>query len=312
MERDPEYFTSGEVTIEATIEHCRFSWPVSADDLVQECESGPTFDNVSEEILEYLDYFSLSWKRCDITAEASLEGITFSASCSIDIPLAKGIRKEMAKEKGREQVDADIEGLPDALVSALEEDGTNVGFNHDAVEDVYPSVSAEWVGRKIRVTVEVDTTLRAWTDSFPDIEESIVSECDFSQVPDHLRQLLGVSGDSVPWDSLDVVDETDDSGLGYSATATVCLSLKGPLSEEDEETLRDTLQENYSTLLADLGSAEYECDDGGSVTVDVEQEFDEPEEEEEEEDEDEEEDEEDDDEEEEEEEDDDEDQEEDE
>ena len=277
MKRDPEFFSSGEVTIEATIENCRLSWPVSGDDLESECSNELTLDNLSDELLECLDTSDLSWDRCDITAVPSWEGITFSASASIDIALATGIRKVKAKGEDEDEADIDIDMLPDSIASALEGDGYSVGFNHPDVEDVDPTVSAEWKGRKIRVTVEVPTTLRAWTEPLPSLEQFISSACDLSSVPADVRKLLDVSGDHTPWDSVDITDESDESGIGYSATATVSVTLNGMLDDDDEDTLRDALQDNYLGLLADSYSTEYECDDGGSVTVHVEQEFDEPE-----------------------------------
>ena len=274
MERDPELFLSGEVTIEASIEHCRFSWPVSIHELNEACSGDVNLDDLEEEYAYYLETTNLVWDRAVVSADASWEGVTFSASASVDIP--------MANEKDEEDEDDVFDMVPDMVVMALEGNPDALGFNHYGLEDVSPTVTADWTGEVLRVTVEVPPTLRAWNEPLPSLEEAISSECDFSSVPESIRKLLGVSGDRMAWDSVDITDESDESGIGYSATATLQLSLNGALDEEDEDTLRSALDDNYGSLLAELPGAEYECDDGGSVSVEVEQEFEEPETEEEE------------------------------
>lgn len=277
VKREPRLFTSGFVTIEAFMDNRSYSWPISAADLRDACSNQLSLDTLSSDLLDYLDTSNLSWDRCDITAVPSWEGVSFSATASIDIPIASGARKEKAAEKSKDDVDEEIDSLPDSIASALDGDGDSVGFNHPDLEDVTPSVSAEWVGGKLRLTVDVPSTLRAWSDPLPSLEEALPSECDFSEVPIHIRSLLGVTGDSVPWESLDIADHTDESGPCYSATATLYLELGGALDEDDKNTLDDALQVNFYRLHADLGSAEGAYDDGGYVSVNVEQEFDEPE-----------------------------------
>jgi hypothetical protein len=270
MARDPEFFVSGEVTIEATIEHCQFMWPATVEDLESDWPEHLSFDSLWQELPEYVAEGDVSVSHCQITAIPSWKGVTFSARACVDIRMDRGEENANAT---RER-DAQTATLPERLVSALRDDDDNFGLNNPSLSDVTPIVRAEWVGQSIRVTVEVAPTLRAWTEPVPSLEEAIVGECDLSSVPPRIRRKLGVTKDRVPWDSIDITDESSARGIGYSATATVCLELEGSLSDEDEEELRNTLDGDYGSLMANFEHLNWECDDGGFVTVDVQQEFD--------------------------------------
>ncbi len=265
-------FVSGTVEIYTESEDVSYEWPLSFWELNELLSMRPSLDALSGDLVRFLDLTDLSWSSREITAVPQWAGVSFSARASVDIPMAKGMRRRKAQKKGKDSSADVIDSLPDSIATALEGQGEIFGLNHPGLDDVTPTVQAKWVGQKLRLTVEVPKTLRAWADPIPSLEEAFPDYCDFTEVPKKIRKLLGVVDGSAKWDDVDINDETDEEGPRYSSRAWVTLSLAGPLSENDVAKLEEGLR-GPNFIILDLSPCEGSCDRGGDISIVVKQLF---------------------------------------